>query len=191
MSRIVDWLVCPSSSDLLDSVLMVIQNGYSESYLCCILLMNLMFLDDAKLKVLHYHGGLENPKSLVRTMELVLKTYTRFLARKVLSVKGEAVRWTTGLLRNLTTIEEGALLVSKTDIPSLVLSYVRDSRNPLHQWTEDSLEDLSLQVLVNLAKHVESADCLKSLNAKHAFDSIVGQGGIHDVRASFLQVHLH
>lgn len=180
----------PSSDILLDSVLQVIQNGCPETYLCCILFMNLTFLDDAKLKLVEYHGGLDNTKSLLRTMELVLKTYSQFLSKPVLSVEGEAVRWTTGLMRNISATKEGACMIAKTDIPSLVLSYVRDSPNALHQWTEDSLEDLSLQVLVNLAKHDESAECLKKLNAQHAFDSIVGQGGIHDVRASFLQVHL-
>lgn len=181
----------PSSDVLLDAILTKIQSGCKESYLLCILLMNVSYLDDAKLKLVEYNGALDNEKSLLRTMELLLKTYSRFLAKKVLSVEGEAVRWTTGLLRNLTCIETGARLVAKTTIPSFVLAYVRDSNKPLHQWTEDSLEDLSLQVLVNLAKYPESAECLKSLNAQHAFDDIVGKGGIHDVRASFLQVRLH
>ena len=182
----------PSCTVLFDSILHVIQNGQPESYLCCILLMNLAYLDDARIKLVRYPSDpLENPTSLLRTMELVLKSYTRFLVKKVLSVEGEAVRWTTGLIRNLTSIEEGASLVAKTDIPRYVLTYVRDSRNPLYQWKEDSLEDLSLQVLVNLATYSGSIECLKALDAKHAFDSIVGQGGIHDVRASFLQVHLH
>ena len=95
--------------------------------------------------------------------------------------------------RNLACTKKGAIVVSQTDIPSMVLSYVRDSRKPLHEWTLHSLEDLSLQVLVNLATHEQSAECLKLLKAQHAFDSIVSQGqegSIHVVRASFLQVHL-
>ena len=183
----------PSSNILLDAVLKVIQNGEKESYLCCILLMNLSFLEDAQFKLLEYNGGLDDSKSLLATMELLLKTYSQFLDRKVLSVEGEAVRWSTGLLRNLTSTKKGAIVVSQTDIPSMVLSYVRDSRKPLHEWTLDSLEDLSLQVLVNLATYEQSAECLKLLKAQHAFDSIVSQGqdgSIHVVRASFLQVHL-
>lgn len=183
----------PSSNVLLDAVLKVIQNGENESYLCCILLMNLSFLEDARIKLVEYKGGLDDSKSLLRTMELLLKTYSQFLGKKVLSVEGEAVRWTTGLLRNLTSTKQGAIVVSQTDIPSLILSYVRDSNKPLHEWTLDSLEDLSLQVLVNLATHEQSAECLKLLKAQHAFDFIVNQaqeGSIHVVRASFLQIHL-
>lgn len=181
-----------SSTKLLDAVLTVIIEGQTDSYLCCILLMNLAYLEDAKLKLVQYGADdpLENRKSLLRTMELLLKTRTRFLARKVVSVEGEAVRWATGLIRNLSTMQEGASLVAKTDIPAFILSYIRNSPNPLHCWTEDSLEDLSLQVLMNLAKYPESLECLKAINAADAFDSIVGQGGIHDVRASFLRMHL-
>jgi hypothetical protein len=87
-------------------------------------------------------------------------------------------------------MQEGASLIAKTDIPAFILSYVRNSPNPLHRWTEDSLEDLSLQVMVNLANYPESLECLKAMNAADALDSIVGQGGIHDVRASFLRMHL-
>lgn len=181
----------PSSDVLLDAVLSVIQNGLAESYLCCILLMNLSYLDDAKLKLVEYKGGLDNPKSLLRTMELLLKTYSQFVPKKVLSVEGEAVRWTVGWLRNITSCDKGACMIVKTAIPSLVVSFVRDSTKPLHEWTQDSLEDMSLQVLVNLANHQETNEWIESLDAKHAFDKIVGQGGIHDVRASFLQVYFH
>jgi hypothetical protein len=184
----------PSSTKLLDAVLNVIVEGHTESYLCCILLMNLSYLQDAKAKLAQYgadnRGPLEMKKSLMRTMELLLQTRSRFLAHKVLSVEGEAVRWATGLLRNLSTIHEGASLIAKTNIPAFIISYVRDSPKPLHQWTEDSLEDFSLQLLMNLAKDAESLKVLKEMNAANAFDAIVGQGGIHDVRASFLQVRL-
>lgn len=186
----------PSGTRLLDAVLNAMIEAHPESYLCCILFMNLTYLEDAKLCLVKYvYGGanedpLENQRSLLRTVELVLKSYNRFLARKVLSVEREAIRWATGLLRNLTSIQEGASLVARTAIPSYILSYVRNSRKPLHQWTQDSLEDLSLQVLTNLATHPDSLACFKKIDAESAFDTIVGQGGIHDVRASFLRMRL-
>lgn len=180
----------PSSESLLNTILQEIQQGCAEVYLLCILLFNLSFLEDAKLKLLEYNGGLDNPKSLIRTMQLLLKIYSQFLKKPVLSVEGEAVRWTTGLMRNLTSTETGACMLAKTKIPSYILSFVRDSTRPLHQWTQDSLEDFALQTLCNLATYDESVVCLKELGAQHAFDDIVGKGGIHDVRASFLQVHL-
>ena len=77
---------------LLHAVLNVILEGHAESYLCYILLMNLAFLEDAKIKLVRYTSEgeeddpLENRKSLLRTMELLMKMYTRFLAAKVLSV---------------------------------------------------------------------------------------------------------
>ena len=43
-----------------------------------------------------------------------------------------------------------------------------------------------MQVLVNLAKYPESSEVLKTLHADDALDRIVGQGGIHDLRASFV-----
>jgi hypothetical protein len=184
----------PSSTKLLDAVLNVIIEGHTESYLCCILLMNLSYLEDAKVKLVRYgiynKDPSETKKSLITTMELLLQTRSRFLTREVLSVEGEALRWATGLLRNLSTIHEGASLIVKTNIPAFIISNVRDSPKPLYQWTKDSLEDLSLQVLINLAKDAESLQVLKEMNTANAFDSIVGQGGIHDVRASFLQMRL-
>ena len=48
VERLCRHLHCNS---LLDAILNVIVEGHTESYLCCILLMNLSYLQDAKAKL--------------------------------------------------------------------------------------------------------------------------------------------
>lgn len=183
----------PSSERLLGALCAVIRHGHAESYLCCICLFNLSFLEDGAPAILNYTPAtnvsepLDSPLSLLRIVELMMKTYSPYLLSKtVMSVEGEAVRWATGLIRNLSSKEEACCLIAKTKIPHLVCAHLRESSNPLTKWTKDSVEDLSLMVLCNLAKYPESLYHLKQIGAREAVQGIVGQGGIHDFRASIV-----
>lgn len=185
----------PASERLLGALCAVIRHSHAESYLCCICLFNLSFLEDGAPAILNYtpaNAPLENPLSLLRTVELMMKTYSPLLlsSNKVMSVEGEAVRWATGLIRNLSATQDACCLIAKTKIPELVCFHLRDSPNPIIKWTKDSVEDLSLIVLCNLAKYPELLSHLKQIGAQEAVHDIVGQGGIHDFRASMVQCSL-
>lgn len=173
-----------------------------ETYLACICLMNLSFLEESHQKLMHYCPSppdlaVENPLSLLRTMENMMKTYVPLLVetkeQQQVSVEGEAVRWGTGLIRNLVAEQHShhhAQLVSSTKLPYYMLLCLRESPKPLSQWKTDSLEDLALLVLLNLAKWPESCQQLQNLQAQSYLRHIDGKGGIHDMRASWIRCSL-
>jgi len=233
-------------NDLLSALMVVIRNMSAESYLCCICLFNLSFLEDAKGALLHYccnshshanntvsaleepssftnngtgtstgtgtgtdaHSPLESPLSLVRTTEQMVSTYTGILIddtnssstttttnnNSILnkgkrtkvrsSVEGEAVRWTIGLVRNLTSTKEGCLILGQTQLPKLMTTIISGSNPDVRFWGRDSLEDFCVQSLVHLAQHAPSLVVLRNIGAKDSLAHLVGQGGIHDLRAA-------
>lgn len=180
------------SDGLLQSLLTVMKEGLPESYLCCICLMNLSVGSDAQLKLIRYKT---NQQPFLRIVELLMKTYEplwrKASSQSKMSTQGLALRWATGLVRNLTSTKEGASVIANTtEIPAVVVSVLKHSSRPLTKWTEDSLEDLALLVLVQLAKWPESAKSLKNLPTREALTPIIGQGGIHDVRASMVECSL-
>jgi hypothetical protein len=143
---------------------------------------------------------LENPASLLRAMERMMLTNSPFLLSTVTSVQGEAIRWACGLIRNVTfadqnenassnqqssdsgrqgfidisIIEEICTLISQTEIPRLIVSYVRDSPNPAVKWTKDSLEDICLGVICQLAQWPSSREALKRAGATQSLEKVEG-----------------
>uniref|UniRef100_A0A7S2UNS6 Uncharacterized protein n=1 Tax=Attheya septentrionalis TaxID=420275 RepID=A0A7S2UNS6_9STRA len=188
------------ATNLLCALLSVIQSGHPESYLCCICLMNLTFLEDAVQPVLYFSpssynlrasgGPLDNPFSLLRTIETMLRMYSPFILSKVVSVEGEAVRWATGLIRNAVKKEKNASLIAKTEIPALVVGNIRNSPHPVGAWTRDSLEDLSLLVMCSMSRFSDSKKVLNAVGACEAVERVIGLGGIHDFRATVIQSSL-
>ena len=187
------------SDRLLNALLTTIHPLPEETYLVCICLMNLSFWQESHSRLLHYcptppNIPLENPKSLLRIIESIMLTYVPLLSQTTkLSVEGEAVRWTTGLLRNLVSEQQThhhAKLIAETKLPRCLLSCLRDSHKPLSQWKRDTLEDLALQIVLNLAKWPESSKQLQHLKAQSYLEHIEGQGGIHDVRVSWIRCSL-
>lgn len=123
------------------------------------------------LKAFHTRGSsqstlhLDDTKSLLRSIESLIQDYRPFLQSKVLSVEGEAIRWSIGLLRNLTKKEVHCSIIARTDIPFLIISLLVASPHPLIRWSKDSVEVMSLTVLKNMACHESTKSLLKTCNA--------------------------
>ena len=62
----------------------------------------------------------------------------------------------------------------QTEIPRLIVSYVRDSPNPAVQWTKDSLEDVCLGVLCQLAMWPSSREALIRAGAIPSLEQVEG-----------------
>ncbi len=103
--------------------------------------------------------------SLLRSLASLMQEHKPFLMSKVLSEEGEAVRWSVGLIRNLTKTESHVSIIARTEIPFLILSFIRQSPNPIIRWSKDSLEEMSLTVLGNMASFPITRSLLKSTDA--------------------------
>jgi hypothetical protein len=88
------------------------------------------------------------------------------------------------------SIEEICILISRTEIPRLIVQFVRDSPNPTVKWTKESLEDLSLGILCNLARFSSSREALMRAPAVNYLERIEGLPGIHGYRARAIRVSL-
>ena len=128
--------------------------------------------------------------SFINSMERCMKTFTPFLQSEVLSVEKEAIRWSLGLLRNITKTKEHCALIIETEIPAMIVSFIKSTNSPVLQWTENSIEESSLLIMCNLVQYNIGQDALKRLKAHKAVEPIIGKGGIHDFRAGMIQVTL-
>jgi hypothetical protein len=203
---------------LLPVLLLIIRSRQSESYLATVILFNLSFLDDGKSIMFTYvppeqsmqgqeeyrhYAPTDNPISLLRTIESAMKDFARYVVSSSsyivtdpTSVEGEAIRWSMGLLRNLATLRENAIVIAtETIAPFLAIQCLRSSlavNKDLSLWKRDSLEDACLMLLVHLAK----CDlCLETLRVNNdalvsVLESLNGLGGIHETRASALLLRL-
>jgi hypothetical protein len=140
----------PSSAAVIGGLCRVIAEDKQESYLCCICLMNLSFLEASITSMLQHSpvpegsdpiAPLSNPESLLRILEKLLKNAPA--VPKSGSGKSEGVRWACGLIKNLAKSEENAALLGQTDIPKCVVNNVRNASSPPSRWTSNSLEDFS------------------------------------------------
>ena len=198
----------PNGANLVRVLLDTINGGNPETYLCCVCLMNLSILEDSKKFLTSFippaeldneksgvasSDPLENPRSLLRALEHMIAIYSTFLTSpNVVSVESQAVLWSMGLFRNLSTQPENAVLIAQTTIPSLAGSCIQNSPNPLCKWTRDSLEDMCLGFLVCL---VQSSEAIRILKKSHkglisSLKNIAGEPGIHGMRASLVSNQL-
>lgn len=88
------------------------------------------------------------------------------------------------------SIEEICTLISMTEVPRLLVQYVRDSPYPTIKWTKDSLEDISLGVMCNLAQWTSSREALRRAGAVQSLEKIEGLAGIHGYRARAIRCSL-
>lgn len=209
------------SSTLIDNLRQVIHLRLPETYLCCICLMNITYLEStidpilnipdpflvndtlmlrsvskrpnnidpqdwnkfpsavrmpasrapSPLKAYNTRGStqsilhLDDSRSLLRSIESLIQDHRPFLQSKILSVEGEAIRWSIGLLRNLTRKEAHCSIIARTDIPFLTLTLLVSTPHPLIRWSSDSVEVMSLTVLKNMASHESTRSLLKAWNA--------------------------
>lgn len=144
-----------------------------------------------------FHLPANNPLSLLRTLENVLRDYVPYLEthHSVNSVEQQCCRWAMNALRNLATVQDNAVVMAtKTRVPEHAVDCLRcANKSNLKEWTRDSLEDAALMLLVHLGK---DDDCLVAMreNSKlrddiHAIcDALSEDGkGIHCTRAIALK----
>jgi hypothetical protein len=162
---------------LLSAVLNVIRERMKEAYLATVCLLNLSYTQDERAKKmlfmfvpvvtgsaslqLNYKFPLDNPISLLRTLESLLKDSIAYV-RHTGSAEYQCCRWSINVIRNLATLRSNGLIVgTKTAFPMLVaecMSAVEITN--LHKWTRDSLEDASLMFFVHICKLDE---CLENI----------------------------
>jgi len=181
----------PASKDVIGGLCKVIAEDKQESYLCCICLMNLSFLEASITTILQYspveEGAdsvppLDNPNSLIRVLEKLLTNTPT--APKSGSGKSEGVRWACGLIKNLAKSEENAKLFGQTEIPKCVIENIRATTAPPSRWTSNSLEDFSLFVALNLAQWPVSRDALIEADAVNVIQPIMSEGDLQGLKAT-------
>jgi hypothetical protein len=180
----------PASKDVIGGLCKVIAEDKQESYLCCICLMNLSFLEASITSILQHSPSdddssispLDNPDSLLRVLEKLLTNSPA--VPKSGSGKSEGVRWACGLIKNLAKSEENASMIGKTDIPKCVVENIRATTAPPSRWTSNSLEDFSLFVILNLAQWPVSREALVSCGAVDVIKPIMTEGDLQGLKAT-------
>jgi hypothetical protein len=180
----------PAAKEVIGGLCKVIAEDKQESYLCCICLMNLSFLEASIVSILQHSpvsgGGsmppLENPDSLIRVLEKLLANSPT--TPKSGSGKSEGVRWACGLIKNLAKSEENSALFGKTTIPKCVVDNLRNTNTPPNRWTSNSLEDFSLFVILNLAQWDGSKEALIDAGAIDAIKPIMSKGDLQGLKAT-------
>jgi hypothetical protein len=181
----------PSSKDVIGGLCKVIAEDKQESYLCCICLMNLSFLEASITTILQHSPSpegkeiapLANPSSLLRVLEKLL-TNSPAAPNKASSRKSEGVRWACGLIKDLAKSEENAALIGQTEIPKCVVENIRLATAPPSRWTSNSLEDFSLFVILNLAQWPQSREALINAGAVDVIKSIMVEGDLQGLKAT-------
>ena len=167
-------------------------------------------------KMKKFEAVLGNPSSLICTIERMMVNNAPYLLSDVKSVQGEAIRWACGFIRNVTSggdkqlnssvisttsprgrkgsisnesIQDICLLISRTKIPKMVVKFLRDSPNAPVRWTRDSLEDLCLCIMCNIARF-SSRESLLHAGAIECLEQIEALPGIHGYRARAILVSL-
>jgi hypothetical protein len=180
----------PAANDVISGLCRVIAEDKQESYLCCICLMNLSFLEASITSILQHSPSpdgktitpLDNPDSLLRVLEKLLTNSPA--VPKSGSGKSEGVRWACGLIKNLAKSEENAALIGKTDIPKCVVENIRSTTAPPSRWTSNSLEDFSLFVILNLAQWPVSREALIKAGAVDVIKPIMSEGDLQGLKAT-------
>jgi hypothetical protein len=180
----------PASEEVIGGLCKVIAEDKQESYLCCICLMNLSFLEASITTILQHSPSpdgkqlqpLDNPSSLLRVLEKLLTNSPA--VPKSGSGKSEGVRWACGLIKNLAKSEENAALIGQTDIPKCVVENIRSTTAPPSRWTSNSLEDFSLFVVLNLAQWPVSRDALIQVGAVDVIKNIMAEGDLQGLKAT-------
>ena len=181
----------PAAKDVIGGLCRVIAEDKQESYLCCICLMNLSFLEASITSILQHSPvaegessipPLKNQDSLIRVLEKLLNNSPT--TQKSGSGKSEGVRWACGLIKNLAKSEENAALIGKTDIPKRVVDNLRSTTAPPSRWTSNSLEDFSLFVILNLAQWSGAKDALIDAGAVEVIKPIMDEGDLQGLKAT-------
>jgi hypothetical protein len=179
----------PASKDVIGGLCKVIAEDKQESYLCCICLMNLSFLEASITSILlHSPSGNgkeiappDNPESLLRVVEKLVQNSTQ---------NPEGARWASGLLMNLSKSEENAVMISRTNIPNYMVEIIRAVKTPRSQWTSNTLEDFSLFIVLSLAQWPYARETLIDADAVNVIQPIMSEGGLQGLKATMASIFL-
>jgi hypothetical protein len=127
---------------LLPVMLDVMKSDSTEAYLAAICLMNLSFLESSVAKFVTAPG--------------FLKTIETFISSN--KAGGEGVRWTCGLIKNLSRKPDAARAILGTKIPPLLLALLKATSANSSRWANNSLEDFASFVVLHLAQHAGDKD---------------------------------
>mmetsp|Transcript_6838 Transcript_6838/g.11984 ORF Transcript_6838/g.11984 Transcript_6838/m.11984 type:complete len:98 (-) Transcript_6838:91-384(-) len=82
------------------------------------------------------------------------------------------------------------ILISGTEIPRLMVQFVKDSLYTTVKWTKDSLEDICMGAMCNMAQWQSSREALKRAGAVQCLEKIEGLPGIHGYRVRVIRCSL-
>ena len=120
---------------------------------------------------------LDDPNSLLRCLEKLMRDQQPFLMSKAFSVEGESIRWAVGLLRNMTIKHRHCVVIAKTEIPALVLGVLERTPHHVIKWTNNSTEEMALTVLDQLAASPAGSEKLKDCGANVVLGAIQTRAG--------------
>lgn len=181
----------PAAKDVIGGLCKVIAEDKQESYLCCICLMNLSFLEASITSILKHsptaNGNdddpLKNDNSLIKVLEKLLANSPT--VPKSGSGKSEGVRWACGLIKNLAKSEENARLFGATQIPKCVVANLSNNSNTTpSRWTSNSLEDFSLFVVLNLAQWEGAKQALLDAHTVSVIKPYMAEGDLQGLKAT-------
>lgn len=190
-----------SAEVLFTELFTIMKSNIPETYLACICLVNLSFVKDAVRPIFFFALNppninyskksiplLDNPNSACRILEGIIRAciYPPIAA----TVQSEAVRWACALVKHVTVVEDVCNMLVKTQIPRHIVGYLKFTKQPLSKWTDSSVEDLSLRILLNFSKWPQTLEVMKKLDTLRVIGFIIGQGGVHDYRASLIRACL-
>ncbi|CAB9528565.1 expressed unknown protein [Seminavis robusta] len=142
-----------------------------EIHLVCAILFNLSFLQDGREVLLNYNitgsakgsrsaSPLHQKTSLLQTLERMMQHFLPYTTKKknrqanADSVERQAIRWTFGMMRNLCQDKDMARTIGQTQIPKMALELLQSAATcdkAAYKWKSQSLEDLALGMLIELA----------------------------------------
>jgi uncharacterized membrane protein len=170
----------PVAKDIIGGLCKIIDKKEEQTYLCCICMMNLSFLEDSITPMLQHSpvskgctplAPLDNANSLIRILE-------RLLVNPPTNPKlySQSIRWACGLVKNLAKSKENSDLLGKTDIPKCVVDNLKNTSIPSNQWITNSIEDFSLFIVLNLSQWEGSKGALVNAGVVDIIKPIMSEG---------------
>lgn len=206
------------SNLLLKELYTILEELKPETYLVCLILRNLSCEQQHHDRLIHFSMGktllplLENmmlifgslvmqqdeekisSRSSVRSSFLTRSSNNEIAvaSKRMKSAEFQALTYSAQLLEQLTQTHAG-FVAKYVGLIECLLELVQHlvATTPLHNWTAGSLGDAGLVTILQLAQDKRGCRVLKDdLYAPMYLMGLVGKGGIHDTRASWIQCYL-
>jgi hypothetical protein len=176
------------SNLLLKELWRILEELSPETYVACLCLMNLSHHPASHARLLSFSTG----KDLLTLLESMMVAFAPHAATKSCA-EARALTYATVLLKHVTLNNASACIAQgHPELVRTLLEMIQlwSDSCPLHEWTQDSLGDASLVVIFQLVQSPEGCSVLQELHASQYVGGLIGKGGIHDTRASWIQCAL-